>query len=75
MDVESRAVSVDEAKAYALEKGLMYAETSAKTGVGIQEMFQKIGERCHAAGSAGQSRSGSRFPDIEPPKEKSCACG
>jgi len=36
---EMRQVSSDEAKEYANQKHLIWAETSAKTGDGIQELF------------------------------------
>lgn len=43
-DLEARRqVSQDEAKKYADEEGLMWAETSAKTGEGVQDIFTAIG--------------------------------
>lgn len=41
---QARQVSPEEAAAYAAEKGLLYVETSAKTGQGVQELFQQIGQ-------------------------------
>jgi len=38
-----RQVSQEEAKKYADEEGLMWAETSAKSGEGVQEIFTAIG--------------------------------
>lgn len=38
-----RAVPKEEAKAYADEGGLLFFETSAKTGEGIVELFTEIG--------------------------------
>jgi tRNA U34 5-carboxymethylaminomethyl modifying GTPase MnmE/TrmE len=38
-----RQVSEEEAKKYADEEGLMWAETSAKTGAGVTEIFTAIG--------------------------------
>lgn len=38
-----RQVSEEEAKKYAEEEGLMWAETSAKTGEGVSEIFTAIG--------------------------------
>lgn len=38
-----RQVSQEEAQKYAEEEGLMWAETSAKTGEGVQEIFTAIG--------------------------------
>jgi Ras-related protein Rab-5C len=43
-DLEARRqVSQEEAKKYADEEGLMWAETSAKTGEGVQDIFTAIG--------------------------------
>ncbi len=39
-----RQVSQEEAKKYAEEEGLMWTETSAKTGEGVAEIFTEIGE-------------------------------
>lgn len=38
-----RQVSQEEAKKYADEEGLMWTETSAKTGEGVTEIFKEIG--------------------------------
>lgn len=38
-----RQVTEEEAKKYADEEGLMWAETSAKTGEGVSEIFTAIG--------------------------------
>lgn len=38
-----RQVSQEEAKKYADEEGLMWGETSAKSGEGVQEIFTAIG--------------------------------
>ncbi|KAJ2934313.1 hypothetical protein H1R20_g2769, partial [Candolleomyces eurysporus] len=43
-----RQVSQEEAQKYAEEEGLMWAETSAKTGEGVQEIFTAIGAQ-HSA--------------------------
>jgi GTPase SAR1 family protein len=40
-----RQVPTDEAQAYASEAGLLFFETSAKTGEGVVEMFTEIGAR------------------------------
>jgi Ras-related protein Rab-5C len=40
-----RQVSQEEAKKYAEEEGLMWSETSAKTGEGVQEIFTEIAKK------------------------------
>ena len=39
-----RQVSEEEARKYAEEEGLMWGETSAKSGEGVSEIFTEIGE-------------------------------
>ena len=39
-----RAVSQEEAQKYAEEEGLMWGETSAKTGEGVADIFLALGE-------------------------------
>ena len=39
---DRRAVATEEAKAYAEEEGLLFYETSAKTGEMVQEVFEAI---------------------------------
>lgn len=41
-DSANRAVTTREAQAFAAEKGLLYTETSAKTGEGICDLFEKV---------------------------------
>jgi Ras-related protein Rab-5C len=41
-----RQVPKDEAQAYAAEAGLLFFETSAKTGEGVVELFTEIGSLC-----------------------------
>lgn len=40
---EHRAVSVQDAQAYAEENGILFTETSAKTAVNVNELFMMIG--------------------------------
>ncbi|CAI4618668.1 ASN_collapsed_G0033960.mRNA.1.CDS.1 [Saccharomyces cerevisiae] len=42
-----RAISTEEAKQYAQEQGLLFREVSAKTGEGVKEIFQDIGEKLY----------------------------
>ena len=45
-----RQVSQEEAKKYAEEEGLMWGETSAKSGEGVQDIFTEIGKLSRASG-------------------------
>lgn len=40
----SRVVEFEEAKQYAEENGLLFMETSAKTGMNVNDIFLAIGE-------------------------------
>lgn len=42
-NASKRQVSKEEAEEYAKETGLLFAETSAKTGEGVVEVFTEIG--------------------------------
>jgi Ras-related protein Rab-5C len=57
-----RQVSQEEAKKYADEEGLMWTETSAKTGEGVTEIFtaiaQKLPSTAPSATRAGAGRTG-----------------
>ncbi|TFL03413.1 GTP-binding protein RAB5 [Pterulicium gracile] len=65
---ERRQVTQEEAKKYAEEEGLMWSETSAKSGDGVQEIFTEIAKklpltalpsaRSGAARPAGGARAG-----------------
>jgi Ras-related protein Rab-5C len=41
----TRAVSVEEATAYATENGLFFMETSAKTAANVNELFSEIARK------------------------------
>lgn len=46
-DEEKRAVEKKVAQDYATENGLLFGEVSAKTGEGIKQVFQNIGEKLY----------------------------
>lgn len=47
---EGRAVSAEEARDYAKENGIIYFDTSAKSGLNVKEMFAAIGTSRHFFG-------------------------
>lgn len=52
-DLESaRAVTVEEATAYATENGLFFMETSAKTAANVNELFSEIARKLPKAEAA-----------------------
>ena len=86
---DARKVTTKEAKDYAEEEGLLFFETSAKDGTGVQEVFTAIANAIPetqlkgsrgpgAAGQAGQARDDSRVnlsagSGMAGPKD-GCAC-
>ncbi|KAM3159913.1 GTP-binding protein YPT52 [Lachancea thermotolerans] len=46
-DATAREVQREDAQLYAQEQGLLFYETSAKTGAGVSAIFQEIGERVY----------------------------
>lgn len=44
---QERGVDKDDAQSYASDKGLLFHEVSAKTGKGVSNIFQEIGEKLY----------------------------
>jgi Ras-related protein Rab-5C len=58
-DLEAaRAVTVDEATAYANENGLFFMETSAKTAANVNELFSEIARKLPKAEAPRQQQPG-----------------
>jgi len=69
-----RQVSQEEAKKYADEEGLMWTETSAKTGEGVTEIFTEIGASlCWYLFSIADSTIAKKLPLTAPPSARSAA--
>ncbi|GAA5874809.1 hypothetical protein JCM8547_005248 [Rhodosporidiobolus lusitaniae] len=59
LGAEQRQVSTEEAQKFAEEEGLMFAEVSAKTAEGVEDVFKRIAEKMPIdSPTAGKSRSG-----------------
>lgn len=85
-----KAISTEEAKAYADQEGLLFFETSAKTGEQVQEVFEAIANaipevalksKGGAGGMGGRGLSGTGLGEgaaglsmNEPNTKDSCAC-
>ncbi|BDA44019.1 Ras-related protein Rab-5C [Coccomyxa sp. Obi] len=70
-----RAVTTEEAKAYADENSLFFWETSAKTNVNVAEVFQDIAERLPRASVAPQPQAGGiTLTETVPERAKKSAC-
>jgi len=86
-DEDARKVSTREAKNYAEEEGLLFFETSAKTGARVQEVFEAIanaipetslkgrrGENRNTQGAEDQSRVNLTGPRADAGQKDGCAC-
>jgi len=82
---ELRAVPKEEAQAYASEAGLLFFETSAKTGAGIVELFTEIAKKIpiehilasgRGPGAAGRAGAAAETVNIEggPKPKDACNC-
>ncbi|EGO57458.1 hypothetical protein NEUTE1DRAFT_146066 [Neurospora tetrasperma FGSC 2508] len=85
---DARKISTDEAKAYAEEEGLLFFETSAKTGHNVTEVFTAIANaipetslksaRGPGASHAGVSRTEEQRVNLNGPRDleakEGCAC-
>lgn len=82
---DARQVPTEEAKAYAEESGLLFFETSAKQGTGVQEVFTEIAKKIpldHILSSSRNSRAanaqGNNGVDLlannNDAKKDACAC-
>jgi len=77
-----RQVSQEEAKKYADEEGLMWTETSAKTGEGVTEVFTDIANKLpltapSATRGAGRTRPGvdlNNKQSASPSQSEACNC-
>ena len=58
-DVSSRSVKLDEAKSFASEENLIFMETSAKTGLNVQKLFEVLATRLPDVPFAPSSLGGS----------------
>ncbi|CAL1539743.1 unnamed protein product [Lymnaea stagnalis] len=72
---EHRAVSTEDARAFAEENGLIFAEASAKTGLAVNEMFMMIAHKMvsKAPGTVGQGQ-GVRLTGDEENRSSGCRC-
>jgi len=74
---ERRAVTSDQVqKMFEGEEGLLFVETSAKTGDGVQALFTELAEKLHSAPprqarTAGASRAGGRNTGVDLSKSTS----
>ena len=68
-------VTTEEGQAYAAENGLAYFETSAKTNVNVQEVFEDIAKRLPRAAAPPPLAGGITLdaPTHEPKKSGCCS--
>uniref|UniRef100_A0A7S1FBD3 Uncharacterized protein n=1 Tax=Noctiluca scintillans TaxID=2966 RepID=A0A7S1FBD3_NOCSC len=70
VDLATRNVQAEEGRQLAKELGLVFHETSAKTGQNITETFQKIAEQLPSGAPARGRESKSSHITLQPEKEK-----
>ena len=70
---DKRAVTAEEAREYAKSGGLMYTETSARSGFNVKEMFKMIAEELPKTSAGKQDESDVRLRR-EPKKESGGCC-
>merc|ERR1711991_1082924 len=71
-----RAVSVEEAQAYADENGILFMETSAKSSANVNELFVAIAKKLPKS-SAPKAGGGNRLPvsiDAKQQQQTGCQC-
>ncbi|SCV02649.1 LAME_0H03752g1_1 [Lachancea meyersii CBS 8951] len=80
-DASARQVDVEDAQAYSKEQKLLFHEVSAKTGAGVGQIFQEIGEHVYerktaesAASAAAQSRKTLNVELQRPSTNDSTSC-
>ncbi|SCU98319.1 LADA_0H12156g1_1 [Lachancea dasiensis] len=61
-DPNARQVDIDDAQAYAQEKHLLFHEVSAKTGVGVAQIFQEMGEKVYEQKTAESAAAAASRP-------------
>lgn len=77
VDLEAqRAITVDEAQAYANENNLHFVETSAKTAANVNELFNEIARRLPKAEVARPQQAGIVLdnPPSQPSQRKQSSC-
>ncbi|KAJ3361541.1 hypothetical protein GGF31_002218 [Allomyces arbusculus] len=73
----AREVPSDEAQAYANEAGLLFFETSAKDGTGVEAIFNDIAKKIpfeQILAKANAPRQGVNLHEAQPTPPQNCAC-
>lgn len=73
--VDQEAVDMNEVKQWATERSAVYAKTSAKTGDGVDALFQSIASRLiHSGGTNIATRSSVKVEESPPGHAAKCKC-
>jgi Ras-related protein Rab-5C len=72
--VEQRAVTTEDAKAYAQENGLAYWETSAKSNINVNDVFVDIASRLPQAQTVQPTATGIQLTEQTPSQPRRGGC-
>ena len=71
-DCDNRVIEAEEARTYAQENGLIYMETSAKTGMNVRELFIAVAQKLPKSPSSADNLSIPLSPSAQEDRTGCC---